>query len=298
MSPSRRTLAFLVNPASGLGRGARYAPVALARLRAAGFTVRELAGGDAAGAEELAGTAVAAGVDGLVVCGGDGLVNVAAQAVAGTGVPLGIVPAGTGNDAARELGVPLDDPAGAADVVVASRTRTLDLGRVGGRRFVTVLAGGFDALVNERANRMTWPRGPMRYNVAIAAELGVFRPRTYTLDLDGAVRRVPAMLVAVGNTSSLGGGMRVTEGAVVDDGMLDVVVVKQISRTSLVLNFPKVRAGTLARHPAYEHHRVRRVTVAAPGITAYADGEPVGPLPLTVECEPGALRVFAPVVPA
>ena len=291
--PSHRSLALLVNPTSGKGRGARAARIAAPRLRDAGFAVRELVGGDAAEARDLAAAAVAEGVEALVVCGGDGLVHLAAQELAGTPVPLGIVPAGTGNDVARYLGIPRDDPAAATDVVIGSRTRRIDLARAGDRYFVTVLAAGFDAVVNERANRMRWPHGQMRYNLATVAELRTFTPLSYTLDLDGAVRRVEGMLVAVGNGPSFGGGLRITEGASFDDGWLDVVVIRPISKPALVRAYPRLFNGTIADHPAYEHHRVRRVTVAAPGIVSYADGERFGTLPLTVECVPDALTVIA-----
>ena len=134
-----------------------------------------------------------------MVVGGDGMVHLAVQALAGTETALGIIPSGTGNDVARYLDLPRSDPQAAADVVVGSRTRRIDLGRAGGQYFVTVLAAGFDSKVNERANAMTWPRGQMRYNLATLAELRVFEPLPYTLELDGEVRQVEAMLVAVGN---------------------------------------------------------------------------------------------------
>ena len=290
---SRREIALLTNPTSGKGRGARARAVALGRLRDAGFTVRDLAGRDADEALDLARRSVSDGVETLVVCGGDGMVHLGAQAVAGTGVPLGIVPAGTGNDVARYLDLPRKDAVAAVDRVVAGRTRTIDLARSGDKYFVTVMAAGFDAVVNERANRMTWPRGQMRYNLATVAELRTFEPISYTLDLDGVTRRLDAMLVAIGNGPSFGGGLRITEGAVLDDGLLDVVLFKPVSKPDLLRTYPKLVRGTHVTHPQYEHHRVRRVTVAAPGIVTYADGERFGPLPLTVECAPGALTVLA-----
>lgn len=288
-----REIALLTNPTSGRGRGARHRDVAVSRLRDAGFTVRDLQGRDADEALDLAHACVADGVESLVVCGGDGLVHLAVQAVATTGIPLGIIPAGTGNDVARYLGLQRLGPIAAADRVVASRTRTIDLARSGSKWFVTVLATGFDARVNERANAMTWPRGQMRYNLATVAELRTFRALPYTLDLDGATRRVAAMLVAVGNGPSFGGGLRITEGALLDDGHLDVVIIKEMSKTKLLRTYPKLFSGTHTSEPEYEHHRVRRVTVAAPGIVAYADGERFAALPVTVECVPGALEVLA-----
>jgi diacylglycerol kinase (ATP) len=286
-------IALLTNPTAGGGRGARYRDAALQRLRDSGLVVRNLEGRDADEAADLARASVADGVEALVLCGGDGLVHLGVQAVAGTGVPLGIIPAGTGNDVARYLDLPRKDPVAAADRVVARRTRTLDLARSGSRYFVTVMAAGFDAIVNERANAMRWPKGQMRYNLATVAELRTFHPLPYTLDLDGATRRVDAMLVAVGNGPSFGGGLRITEGALLDDGLLDVVIIKEMSRAKLVRTYPKLFSGTHTTVAEYEHHRVRRVTVAAPGIVAYADGERFGELPLTVEAVPGALVALA-----
>jgi diacylglycerol kinase (ATP) len=288
-----REIALLTNPTSGKGRGARARAAVLDRLRHSGLLVRDLSGRDADEALDLARTSVADGVEALVVVGGDGMVHLGAQAVATTGVPLGIIPAGTGNDVARYFDLPRKDPVAAVDRVIAGATRTVDLARCGTRFYVTVLSAGFDALVNKRANEMTWPKGQMRYNLATLAELRTFTPLHYTLDLDGRQVTLDAMLVAVGNGPSFGGGLRITEGALLDDGLLDVVVIRPMSRAGLVRTYPRLFSGTHVTHPQYEHHRVRSVTVASPGITAYADGERFGDLPLTVECAPGALTVFA-----
>ena len=179
-----REIALLTNPHAGRGRGTRTAACALPRLKEAGLEVRSLVGRDGDEARELAERAVADGVDALVVVGGDGMVHLAVQALAGTDTSLGIIPAGTGNDVARYVGIPRTDPEAAADVVTHGRTRRIDLARCGATHFVTVMAAGFDAKVNERANKMHWPRGQMRYNLATLAELRVFQPLSYTLDLD------------------------------------------------------------------------------------------------------------------
>ncbi|WP_432478392.1 diacylglycerol/lipid kinase family protein [Nocardioides sp. GXQ0305] len=290
---SARRVALLTNPTAGKGRGRRAGDVALRRLRDAGFVVSDLRGSDAAHGLQLARKAVADGAWALVVVGGDGMVHLGAQAVAETGVHLGVVPAGTGNDVARYLDLPRRDPAAATDRVIASTPRRIDVARCGATYFVTVLAAGFDAVVNERANAMTWPRGQMRYTLATLAELRTFEPIGYTLELDGRSHRLDAMLVAVGNGPSFGGGLRITEGAELDDGLIDVVVIRPMSKPGLVRAYPKLFRGTHVTLPQYEHHRVREVTVAAPGIVAYADGERVGPLPLTVSCVPGGLSVLA-----
>lgn len=293
MAGNSREIALLTNPTAGKGKGARARDAVLPRLRDAGFVVRNLEGRDADEALDLARQCVSDGVDALVVCGGDGMVHLGAQAVATTGIPLGIIPAGTGNDVARYFDIPRKDPLAAADRVIAFQPRTIDLARSGTKYYVTVLAAGFDAIVNERANRMTWPRGQMRYNLATLAELRVFQPLPYTIELDGVSRRLDAMLVAVGNGPSFGGGLRITEGAVLDDGLLDVVIIKPMSKPDLVRTYPKLFKGTHVTHPQYEHHLARSVTVAAPGIVSYADGERFGELPLTIECAPGALSVLA-----
>jgi len=288
-----REIALLTNPTSGKGKGARAREAALPRLRDAGFVVRNLAGRDADEALDLARQCVADGLESVVVVGGDGMVHLGVQAVANSSTSLGIIPAGTGDDVARYFDLPRKDPVAAADRVIGSTPRKIDLARSGSKYFVTVLAAGFDAIVNERANRMTWPKGQMRYNLATLAELRVFEPLPYTIEVDGEARSLDAMLVAVGNGPSFGGGLRITEGAVLDDGLLDVVIIKPMSKLGLIRTYPKLFKGTHVTHPQYEHHLARSVTVAAPGIVSYADGERFGELPLTIECAPGALTVLA-----
>jgi diacylglycerol kinase (ATP) len=292
-----RRCALLVNPTAGKAKHVNEVVAVHTRLEAGELEVTRMQGADGAEAADLARRVAAEGYDVLAVMGGDGMVHIAAQALAGTSTALGIIPTGTGNDVARYLGLPRRKPVDAAEVICRQVTRPMDLGRVTGEadtHFATVLATGFDSLVNERANRMTRPRGQMRYNLATLAELKVFRPLSYTLELDGERRHLEAMLVAVGNGPSYGGGLRMCEGALLDDGLLDVVIIKPISKPELLKVYPRLFRGTHVTHPAYERHRVRRVSVAAPGIVAYADGERLGPLPLNVECAPAALSVCVP----
>ncbi|MEU9863431.1 diacylglycerol kinase [Streptomyces sp. NPDC047971] len=292
-------ITLLVNPTAGRGRGADAAPPAAAALRDAGFSVRTVLGTDAADALKRARDAVADGTGALVAVGGDGMVSLALQALAGTPTPLGVVAVGTGNDFARSLGLPVREPAAAgrltAGLLKGTGGRDIDLGRVGDRWFGTVLASGFDSRVNDRGNRMRLPAGRFKYDLAIVAELASFRPVPYRLTFDdGTEHRIDATLVAVGNGTSYGGGMRICAEARIDDGLLDVTVVGDCSRTTLIKVFPQVYRGTHLDHPKVTVHRVRTITLDAPDITAYADGEPLGPLPLTAECVPGALRVLAP----
>ncbi|MEU5158084.1 diacylglycerol kinase [Streptomyces sp. NPDC020875] len=292
-------ITLFVNPTAGRGRGAHAAQPAARALRDAGFSVRTVLGEDAPDALRRAREAVAAGTGALIAVGGDGLVSLALQAVAGTPTPLGVIAVGTGNDFARTLGLPVRDPAAAgrlaAEVLKGGGAREIDLGRAGDRWFGTVLASGFDSRVNERGNRMGRIAGRFTYDLALLAELAALRPIPYRLGLDdGPDLEVEAILVAVGNGDSYGGGMRICAGAVPDDGLLDVTVVAACDRRTLLRVFPRVYQGTHLDHPKVTVHRVRSVRLAAEGLTAYADGERLGSLPLTAECVPGALRVLAP----
>jgi diacylglycerol kinase (ATP) len=170
-------IALLTNPTSGKGKGGRTVDQVLPRLRDAGYVVRNLVGRDADEALDLAQQCVADEVETLVVVGGDGMVHLAIQALADSGTRLGLVPAGTGNDVARYFDLPRNDVAAATDIVIGGKERRVDLARIGSKYFVTVLAAGFDAIVNERANEMTWPKGQMRYNLATVAELRTFKHR-------------------------------------------------------------------------------------------------------------------------
>ncbi|MEU2459680.1 diacylglycerol kinase [Streptomyces sp. NPDC012473] len=292
-------ITLFVNPTAGSGRGARAAQPAASALRDAGFSVRTVLGEDADDALRRAREAVAGGTGALITVGGDGMMSLALQAVAGTATPLGAVAVGTGNDFARALGLPIRDPAAAgrlaAEALKAGTVRSIDLGRVGERWFGSVLASGFDSRVNDRGNRMRWIGGRFKYDLAILAELAAFRPVPYRLRLDdGPVTEVEATLIAVGNGTTYGGGMRICAAAVMDDGLFDVTVVGDCSRTTLLKVFPKVYRGTHLGHPAVTVHRVSSISLAAAGVTAYADGEPLGPLPLDATCVPGAVRVLAP----
>ncbi|TDE58424.1 YegS/Rv2252/BmrU family lipid kinase [Nonomuraea mesophila] len=294
MSPQ---LALLVNPAARGGRTLRLLEPVARRLRAGGAELSVIVGNDAGDALDRACTAVTERPDALVAFGGDGLVHLAVQAVAGTDVPLGIIPAGTGNDIAAALGVPCGDPVAAARAVLRMRPRSVDAARVvagsADELFAGVMCCGFDSRVNERANRLTWPPGMARYVVAMVDELRSFRPIPFrvTLDEDEVIER-EAMLVAVANTRSYGAGMRVSPDASPDDGLLDVVMLEAVSKAEFLRVFPSVYRGTHVGHRAVSVRRVRSVRLEAADVVAYADGERVGPVPAHCEVRPGALRVL------
>ncbi|WP_430332142.1 diacylglycerol kinase [Rhodococcus sp. ACT016] len=288
-----RSVTVLTNPTAGGGHAPLAAAAAVSRLRERGITVTEIEGRTADEALELARKAVADGTDALVAAGGDGLVSIAWQALAQTGTPLGIIPGGTGNDHARLFHVPVDDAVAAADIVADGEVATIDLARVGERWFGTVLSSGFDALVTDRANRMRWPRGPMRYNLAMLVELAQLKPIPYRIVLDDRTVELDATMVSVGNGTSYGGGMLITPHAVLDDGLLDVTVVAAGGRFRLVRLFPTVYKGTHVDLDEVQTFRTRklRLETGIP-VTSYADGEFVGQLPIDIEAVPGAGRVI------
>jgi len=288
----------LTNPKAGHGNAPHASEIAVARFQQLGIDVVEVVGRDPAHARELVEDALAQGTDALVVVGGDGVIRLALQSVAGTDIPLGIVPAGTGNDHAREYRLPTADPVAAVDIIVAGHTETVDLGCIRGTDgsqtwFGTVAATGFDSLVSDRVNRMRWPHGRMRYNLAIVAELSQLRPLPFRLVLDGE-REISAdlTLAAFGITRSYGGGMLICPGADHADGLLDITLVRAGSRTKLIRLFPTVFKGTHVGLDEVSTARARTVTVDSPGINAYADGDYVCPLPAEISAEPGALRIL------
>ncbi|MGW4356693.1 diacylglycerol/lipid kinase family protein [Nocardia sp. NPDC004582] len=304
-----RSIALVTNPLSGHGKGALVAVEAANRFAAFGVEVTEILGDSAAESERLVRKALAdpdARPDAVVAAGGDGLVGVVLQALVGTGVPLGLIPGGTGNDLARELGVP-DDTTVAVATILDGRTRAIDLGTVeteeSGRAiwFATVTGTGLDARVTLRANALRWPNGPLRYTVAALLELAGKLAVPYRIELtgspdhpDGTVLELDAVMVAVGNTRTYGGGMLITPDAKIDDGLLDLTVVGAMSRLEMLRLLPTLSSGKRIDHPAAVQYQAREIRLTAPGAPATADGDPAGLLPALFRAHPGALDVLVP----
>ncbi|AAZ55801.1 diacylglycerol kinase [Thermobifida fusca] len=285
------TVTLLVNPASGRRRAAVVASALRERLRARGAQVRLLMGESAGDSARLVDQLVAQRPDVLVTVGGDGLVHLALQAVVGTDIPLGVVGAGTGNDIARELGLPRA-PDAAAQAILAGHTRQVDTVHVAGRHYLSVLACGFDSRVNERVNRFRRSLGRLDYVAGVLAELGAFTPLDYTVDVDGQRVQTTGMLVAVANTRCYGGGMLICPQARPDDGLLDVIVVREVGRLRFLRLFPRVFTGSHLELPEVTVLRGRHVSLSVAGdVVAHADGERLAAPPLVCEVRPGSVRM-------
>jgi diacylglycerol kinase (ATP) len=289
-----------INPTASFGASRAVGPAVVSTLRGLGHEVTSLTEPDFEQLRDAAAAALADKPDALVVVGGDGMVSLGTNLLAGTKIPLGIIPSGTGNDMARGLGIPVGNVEAAIGALVSALDRpprVIDAVEVTNgdgetRWFASVLSAGFDAIVNERANLLRHPKGKNRYLVALALELLRLKPITYRITLDGVESVSRGMLVSAGNNVSIGGGMRVTPNAILDDGLLDVLVVGPLTRIGFLKLFPRVFKGTHITDPRVSIHRARHVRIEAGGVVAYADGERVGPLPVDLFVRPGALRVL------
>ena len=301
------TVALLANPHAGSGSAASVADKARQRFHERDINVVVLQGRSVESARKLCREAVAdPRCHALVVCGGDGMMHLALQEQAGSDTPLGIIPAGTGNDLARILAIP-SDPREAADVVADGLVAQMDLGRMSSvaeqprsEWFATVACAGIDALISARANAMSWPTGSLRYTLATAIEFARFKPRAAYLELDdGTVFEGPVSVLSVGNTSTYGGGMQICPNADVTDGELDITVMGDIGRLKIALNFRKVYEGSFTDTEQGLHtFRSRKLRVNVDGITVNADGDPIAPLPMDIEAVPGAGTILVSAPPA
>ena len=220
---------------------------------------------------------------GVIAVGGDGLMHIILQILVPAQIPLALIPAGTGNDFVRTLGWDLEDVDIQLNKIITTKPAAIDLGLVDGEWFGAILSTGFDSIVNEKANTMQWPKGPMKYNAAIAIELPRFKPRHYEITLDDRTISTEAMLIAVANGRSYGGGMLVCPNAQINDGLFDVMVLHPVSKIEFMKVFPRVFAGKHVSHPAVEIVRSKNVSIESKAV-AYADGERIGQLPISAEC--------------
>ena len=297
---SRQHITVAINPTAGQGSHRDYGDKLVYALRASGRRVTELTAESYAQLEEDATVAVRQGTDALIVVGGDGTAQLGTNVCAVTDTPLGILPSGTGNDTAQGiLGLPLGDPDAAIRRIIDALDKPvwrIDAGIMrwsGGERwFCSTMSAGFDALVNERVNHLSFPKGPSRYTVGMILELLKLKPIDYTVTIDGVETREQAILTTIANNRQYGGGMLICPEAKPDDGVLDIMMVRPLSRLDFIRIYPKVFKGTHVSDPRVVIRRGKKFRLDSPNLVGYSDGERVAPLPMDVEVVPGALPVL------
>ena len=300
LAPHLGRIILAVNPSAGGGKAASTLTPVSKRLVDAGYDVVVCARDSAAELAVALREELSTSPQAVVAVGGDGTVHLVLNALAPDfSIPLGVIPVGTGNDIAHSWGIPGDgdealdrllvalaNPPRMVDVAVSTHGETT-------RYFAAVYSAGFDAIVNERANRMRFPKGPSRYTLALLRELASLRPRRYLLSIDGHSRKVDALLIAVANGPSFGGGMQVVPHASVTDGLLEVFIVHPLPIARFLALFPKVFSGGHVGHPAVEIIQATEVLLDVDDVAGYADGERQGELPVKIVPAPGVLSVVA-----
>jgi diacylglycerol kinase (ATP) len=294
-------VAVVANPVSGRGKGRKLIPQIASLLTSRGVEHSILESTSAEDGLRLARDASEGGADIVAALGGDGQVGVVANGIleASNRAALGVIPAGTGNDFARALGLNRKDPLGAARLLGSPDMKAIDAVRLTTPQrtcfYVNIGSAGFDSEANAYANGLKFVKGTASYVVAVVVMLRRFKPAQFRVTIDGDEQNFAGMLVTVGNAVSYGGGMKVTPNALLDDGLLDICVLGAVSKFEFLKTFPKVFSGTHLTHPAVQMLNGRKVEVSAEReMQVFADGDHVGALPATFELLPGALRVVVP----
>lgn len=294
-----KPLGVLVNPAANRGRGSESGRQVFAELARHGISAIDLTSDSAANAKLKAEQAISnQEISGLIAVGGDGTAQLGVNICVPSQVPLGLIPAGSGNDQARELGIPRDSIPKSVSFLVdhLASPRRVDVMKVktSSKEFWSLgsLSAGFDALCAQRANGLKWPKGSNSYIAAMLLELPRFQPIEYTLIADGAERKLSAMLCGVANVKNFGGGMKISPASEITDGELEVFILHKVSRPKLLQIFPKVYSGQHIEHAEVEIFKARSVEISNAGYPMTCDGELIGPAPFSAAIHPGALQVF------
>lgn len=284
---------FIINPAAGRGRAARLWPRLERRLRERGVDFQAFPTRRPGHAEELA--RAHAGSGAVVAVGGDGTGREVAAGLIGSSTSFGLLPAGTGNDYCRSIGMGTD-AAAALDRLLAASPRPVDAGLANGQTFINVAGIGLDAEVAAEVNRLPkYFGGTVPYVYALLKLLARFRPVPMRCVADGRTIEGKMLLIAIAIAPCYGGGMRIAPHAVIDDGRFDVVVAGDLGRLETLATFPRLYAGSHLSLPKVAWFRAREVAVdSAVPVAFHADGEPLGRLPARFTCQPRALSVLAP----
>ena len=288
IDPKPLRSALLINPKSGSGRGNRVAESFRNILCPNETYISQ----SVDHTTEIVKDLINRNFELVITAGGDGMVHSAIQNLAMSDVALLPLPGGTGNDFARALNIPLN--VRNFDWLEKLRFTRVDLASTDTQYFCAILSSGFDSRVNERANLLKWPKGRQKYNLAMIQELITFDSMPFHIIIDGTDYHRDAMLMAVANSTSYGGGMKICPNARLDDGLLDVLILNQVSKFEFIKVFPKVFKGTHIKHRQVELLRGAEIEIFADA-TAYADGEYLQPLPVKISVAPKALKLLSPL---
>lgn len=286
---------ILFNPTAGRGKARRELKRALEVLRRQRVELEVRESQNARHLTELAQQAKEESPDIIVSAGGDGTHHFVLNGLAGSEVPLGLLPLGSGNDLAQGLGVPLG-PRAAAEVLLRRQVRLIDLARVGSAFYGCIAGVGFDSIVARYANeRVRWVRGSLAYAWAILRCLRGYRPQRLELRSDTQDFSGEVMFAVVGNSVSYGGGLKMTPRARLDDALLDVCIVPAMGKIELLRWVPRAYRGEHLAHPGIIYFQAHQVALSSPSrLDLFADGEFLQELPATIEVVPQTLRVVVP----
>lgn len=294
-----KPLGVLVNPQANRGKGKASGDEVFAELASRGIATVNLSAESAVAASENAARAISnQEISGLIAVGGDGTSQLGVNLCIPNQLPMGLIPAGSGNDQARQLGIPRDSIPAAVDFLVAhlDKPRRVDAMRVktSTREFWSLgsISAGFDALCADRANSLAWPKGSNKYVAAMLLELPRFNPIEYQIEADGKKRSFKAMLCGVANVKNFGGGMKISPNSEIDDGELEVFILHEVSRARLLRIFPTVYEGKHLGFPEVEIFKAKSVSISNDAFPMTCDGELIGPAPFSVQLHSGALSVF------
>ncbi|MEY3029357.1 MAG: hypothetical protein RL198_754 [Actinomycetota bacterium] len=295
-----KPIGLVINPAANRGQGRQTGELLKQVLAERAIDFVDLSGASAAAARDRSLKAISnQELSAVVAVGGDGTAQLGVNLAVPNQVPFGLVPAGSGNDQARELGIPLGDPAAAVQNILdgMQNPRRIDVMRVKteSRELWSIgsVSGGFDALCAKRANGLKWPKGPNSYVAAMLLELPKFQPIAYEIEIDGVQREIRAMLCGVANVKNFGGGMMISPNSEVADGSLEVFILHEVSRAKLLRIFPSVYKGEHLKYPEVEIISATSVRIANSGFPVSCDGELVGNAPFSVNLSPSGLAVWS-----
>jgi diacylglycerol kinase (ATP) len=287
---------LVVNQCAGKGDGLSRLAKFEAICQANNIAFQRVSEADSVETEDRIKTALReSSISVVVAFGGDGLVSICLQAIATRQIGLMVVPAGTGNDFARGIGVLGKSEQEIFDLITKSQARQIDAAKAryssGEKWYLQIMSTGFDAQVNALANQIKWPRGRGRYTIAMLIILAKFKPIEYEIIFNDEKRIVSAMLALVANGVTYGGGMKISPNSSYEDGILDLIYIEPVSRLTLLSIFPKVFNGSHINHPKVKILKSNQFTLIAK-TRAYADGELIGDLPIDVQVIPRAISTW------